>query len=236
MMVDLNKLKPVDRRNFLKRGIQSGLVLVALPLWKNTAWGDPVTLLDGEEAAAALLSKEDLRKLLEAAMSRGGDFAEVYCEHTVQNSLSLDEDKISTATGGLDVGAGFRVVKGEKTGYAFSDDLDPARHKEAALAAALIADGQMRASPRAFKTLKLISFYILETDPDRVADKLKADLLFNANASGRGVDKRITQFRAGFSDTTKIITMANSEGLYVEDTQTLASLNTTALALGGKLR
>ena len=235
-MADLIKLKPVDRRNFLKRGIQSGLVLVALPLWKHTAWGDPAILLGGQGAAAAFLSKEDLRKLLEAAMSRGGDFAEVYLEYTVQNSLSLDEDKISTATGGLDVGAGFRVVKGEKTGYAFSDDLDPARLKEAALAAALIADGQTRAAPRAFKPLKPPSFYLVETAPDRVAAKLKADLLFNANASGRGVDKRITQFRAGFSDTTKTITIANSEGLYVEDTQTLTSLNTTALALDGKLR
>jgi TldD protein len=236
MMIDLKKLKPVDRRKFLKRGIQSGLVLVALPLWKHTPWGDPAALLDGQETAAALLSKEDLRKLLEAALSRGGEFAEVYCEYTIQNILSLDEDKISTATGGLDMGAGFRVVKGEKTGYAFSDDLDPARLKEAALAAALIADGQAGPAPRAFKPLTPPSYYLVEVAPDGVAAKQKADLLFEANATARGLDKRITQFRAGFSDTTKKITVANSEGLYVEDTQTLASLNTMALALEGKLR
>jgi TldD protein len=236
MMVALDKLKPVDRRDFLKRGIQSGMVLVSLPLWKNTPWGRPATLLDAMEASAALVSKEDLRTLLEAALSRGGDFAEVYCEHTVQNSLSLDEDKISTATSGLDAGAGFRVVKGEKTGYAFSDDLDPARLKEAALAAAMIADGRTSARPRAFKTLAPPSFYLVETAPDGVAAKLKADLLYKANAAGRGFDNRITQFRAGFSDTTKRITIANSEGLYVEDIQTLTSLGTTALALEGKLR
>ncbi|MCX6563581.1 MAG: TldD/PmbA family protein [Candidatus Aminicenantes bacterium] len=233
-MVDLNKLKPMDRRNFLKRGIQSGAVLVSLPLWKNMAWGDPAALLDGD--AAAFLSKEDLRKLLEAALSKGGDFAEVYFEHTVQNNISLDEAKISTATRGLDMGAGFRVIKGEKTGYAFSDDLDPAKLKEAALTAALIADGRVSAAPQKFKPLAPPSFYLVETAPDGVAAKLKADLLLKANASGRGFDKRITQFRAGFSDMTKRIAIANSEGLYAEDTQTLTSLITTALALEGKQR
>jgi TldD protein len=234
-MVDLNKLKPIDRRNFLKRGIQSGAVLVSLPIWNNLAWGHPETLLDGE-AAAAFLSKEDLKKLLEAALSKGGDFAEIYFEHTVQNSLMLDEEKISTATRGLDMGAGFRVVKGEKTGYAFSDDLDPAKLNEAALTAALIADGRVSTVPRAFRSVAPPSYYLVETAPDGVAAKLKADLLLKANASGRGFDKRITQFRAGFSDTTKRIAIANSEGLYAEDTQTLTSLGANALALEGKQR
>jgi TldD protein len=234
-MIDLNKLKPIDRRNFLKRGIQSGAVLVSLPIWNSLAWGHPETLLDGE-AAEAFLSKEDLKKLLEAALSKGGDFAEIYFEHTVQNSLMLDEEKISTATRGLDRGAGFRVIKGEKTGYAFSDDLDPAKLKEAALTAALIADGRVSSVPRAFRSVTPPSYYLVETAPDGVAAKLKAELLLKANASGRGFDKRITQFRAGFSDTTKRIAIANSEGLYAEDTQTLTSLGANALALEGKQR
>ena len=234
-MGDFKKLKSMDRRDFLKRGIKSGAVLVSLPLWKAGSWGDSTTLLDGD-AAAAFLSKEDLRKLLEAALSKGGDFAEVYLEHSVQNNISLDEDKISTATRGLDMGAGFRVIKGEKTGYAFSDDLDPAKLKEAALTAALIADGRVSAAPRTFKTMVAPSYYLVETAPDGVAAKLKADLLLRANASARAFDKRITQFRAGFSDTTKKITIANSEGIYAEDTQTLTRLVTTALALEGKQR
>lgn len=234
-MVDLKKVKSMDRRDFLKRGIQSGAVLVSLPLGKAMPWGDPVTLLGGD-AVAALLSKEDLRKLLEAAVSKGGDFAEVYFEHTVENSISLDEEKISTATRGLDMGVGIRVIKGEKTGYAFSDDLDPAKLKETALTAALIADGRVSAAPQKFKALTPPSFYLVKIAPDGVAAKLKADLLLKANATARGFDKRITQFQAGFSDTTKRIIIANSEGLYVEDTQTLTSLGTTALALDGKLR
>ena len=234
-MVDLSKLKFMDRRDFLKRGIQSGAVLVSLPLWKAGSWGDPANR-SGGDAGAAFLSKEDLRKLLEAALSKGGDFAEVYFEHTVQNGISLDEEKVSTAMRGLDAGVGFRVIKGEKTGYAFSDDLDLAKLKEAALTAALIAEGRSSAAPRAFKTLTPPQYYLVESAPDAVAAKLKADLLLKANASARGFDKRITQFRAGFSDTTKRIAIANSDGLYVEDTQTLTSFGGSALALEGKQR
>jgi TldD protein len=237
-MIDLKKLKPMDRRDFLMKGIRSGAILVSLPYWTSVACkrnGSPPAEAAGF-AAAASLSKEDLAKLLEAALSRGGDFAEIYIESTVQNSLSLDEEKISAATRGLDMGAGFRVIKGEKTGYAFSDDLDPAKLREAALTAALIADGRASSSPKAFIPVTPPSFYLVETAPDGVAAKLKAELLLKANASGRGFDQRITQFRAGFSDTTKRITIANSDGLYAEDTQTLTSLGTNALALEGSRR
>jgi TldD protein len=234
-MVDLKKLKPMDRRDFLKRGIESGAFLVSLPLWLNTACGRSGAVVDAD-AGAAFLSKEDLRKLLEAALSKGGEFAEVYFERTVQNTLSLDEEKISTAASGLDMGVGFRVIKGDKTGYAFSDDLDPAKLKEAALTAALIADGPASPAPRSFQRLAPPSYYLVERAPDAVAAKLKADLLLKANAAGRGYDKRITQFMAGFSDVTKTIVIANSEGLYAEDTQTLTRFGANALALDGMRR
>jgi len=235
MMVDLKNRKGMDRRAFLAKGIQAGAVLVSLPLWTKGLRADPGALLEGD-AAQAFLSKEDLKKLLETALSKGGDFAEIYFERAVQNTLSLDEEKISSATRGLDMGAGFRVIKGEKTGYAFSDDLDPAKLREAALTAALIADGRVSAAAKALKSVALPSYYLVETAPDGVAARLKADLLLTANAVGRALDKRITQFRASFSDTTKRIKIANSEGLYAEDTQTLTSFTTSALALEGKQR
>lgn len=234
-MIDLGKLKSMDRRDFLRKGIRSGAVLVSLPLWADRAWaraGRP----PGAAAEAAFLPKEELIRLLEAALSRGGDFAEVYFERTVQNTIGLDEGRISAASRALDMGAGFRVVKGEKTGYAFSDDLDPAKLKEAALTAALIADGRAQAPPRRLATVEPPSFYLVETAPDGVEAKLKAGLLLEADAAARAFDKRITQVRAGFSDTTKKIAIANSEGLYVEDVQTLTSLAATALALDGKQR
>jgi len=236
-MNDFIQNKAIHRRAFLKRGLQSGAILVSMPLWKSLSAKEIEALVGGESAAAvpASLSKDELQKLLKAALSRGGDFAEVYFERTVQNTIGLDEDKISSATRGVDMGAGFRVVQGEKTGYAYSDDLDPGKLKEAAETAALIASGAAGPS-QTLKSFSPPSYYLVKVSPDSVAAKQKTELLIKANAVGRAFDKRITQFRAGFSDMTKKIIVANSEGLYVEDTQILTGLSATALALEGSMR
>ncbi|MBM3284285.1 MAG: TldD/PmbA family protein, partial [Candidatus Aminicenantes bacterium] len=175
-------------------------------------------------------------KLLEACLSHGGDFAEVYFERTVVNSISLDEDKISAATRGLDTGVGFRVLQGEKTGYAFSDDLGFVRLKEAAGTAALIASGQATHKPQHFTPLSPPQYYQVKVSPDSIVSKAKAELLVRANAVARGHDKRITQVGVSFYDINKKILIANSEGLYVEDAQTLSRFGVNGAALEGENR
>jgi TldD protein len=221
---------PIKRRVFLKRGLQSGVVIASVPLWKHFA-------LAGEEALAQKLPaefqipKEDMIKLLEIALGRGGEFAEIYMEYTVANAISLDENKISSASRGLDMGAGFRVLHGEKTGYAFSDDLDFARLKEAAQTAALIASGGAAPSLPKLQTAKTPSYYEVKVSPDTIVPKQKAELLLRANAVARAFDPRINQVGVGFSDTNKNIRIANSAGLYVEDVQTLSRLGVSVAAL-----
>jgi len=226
----------MDRRSFLKRGVQTGALVISYPIWKHLSGSDRQALLAAEAAPAAGLDKDTLRKLLEACLSRGGDFAEAYYERSITNSLSLDEDKITTATRGLDMGVGFRVIQGEKTGYAFSDDLDFARLKEAAETAALIASGAVKQKPATFTPLSPPSYYLVKVSPDTIASKEKVALLVKANAVARAHDKRITQVGVGFYDINKKILIANSEGLYVEDTQTLSQLGASCAALEGTQR
>jgi len=226
---------PIKRRVFLKRGLESGALLVSFPLWKELLLSGPEALAEKAPAAFAV-PKEDLRKLLEIALSRGGEFAEIYLEYTVINTISLDEDKISTATRGLDMGAGFRVLQGEKTGYAFSDDLDFSRLKEAAETAALISSGKAGASPQKLKTLSPPTYYEVKVSPDTIAPKSKVELLLRANTIARAFDKRITQVGIGFGDINKKILIANSEGLYVEDNQTLSRFGVNIAAREGDKR
>jgi TldD protein len=170
------------------------------------------------------------------ARARGGEFAEAYYERTIQNTISLDEDKISAATRGLSMGVGFRVLQGEKTGFAFSDDLDFTRLKDAADTAALIASGGARKKPGYLTTLSPPSYYQVKVSPDTIAPTAKEELLNKANAVARAHDKRITQVRVGFFDINQQILIANSEGLYVEDNQTLTSLGASCSALEGRQR
>jgi TldD protein len=230
------KSHAMNRRSFLSRGIQTGALVISLPLWKHFGGKDTGALLAAETGALPALDKEVLRRLLEACLSRGGEFAEIYYERTIANSISLDENKISSATRGLDMGVGFRVLQGEQTGYAFSDDLDLERLKEAAQTAALIASGDVRKGPNTFTPLSPPSYYLVKIAPDTIAAKAKVELLTKANAVARAFDKRIIQVGVGFNDTTKKILIANSEGLHVEDSQTLTRFGVNCAALEGEKR
>jgi TldD protein len=226
----------MNRRTFLKKGVGTGAVIVSLPLWKNLLFAGAKDLSGLNVPAEFFIAKEDLQRLLNIALSRGGEFAEIYLEYTVSNSLGLDEEKISRASRGLDMGAGFRVIQGEKTGYAFSSDLGFPKLKEAAETAALIASGPAGVTARELQARPTPSYYEVKVAPESIAAKAKVELLTRANHVARVFDKRITEVYARFNDITKKILIANSDGLHAEDTQTLAGFGVSTSAIEGELR
>src|ERR1044071_99088 len=66
----------------------------------------------------------DLETYLSEALSRGGDYADLYFEYRINHSIVLEEQIIKSATKGVSLGVGVRVISGGKTGYAYSDDLN----------------------------------------------------------------------------------------------------------------
>src|SRR6201993_3356903 len=82
----------------------------------------------------------DLETYLSEALSRGGDYADLYFEYRINHSIVLEEQIIKSATKGVNLGVGVRVVSGEKTGYAYSDDLNRDNVMKAAQTAAFIAN------------------------------------------------------------------------------------------------
>jgi TldD protein len=85
------------------------------------------------------LTNHDLETYLAAALSAGGDYADLYFEYLTSTSLMVDESLVKSASQGISAGCGVRVVSGERTGYAYTDDLSPQRILHAARTAALIA-------------------------------------------------------------------------------------------------
>src|SRR5581483_11339471 len=71
------------------------------------------------------LSERDLEQYLAAALSAGGDYADLYFEYLTSTSLSVDESMVKSASQGISAGCGVRVIAGERTGYAYTDDLAP---------------------------------------------------------------------------------------------------------------
>ena len=73
------------------------------------------------------LTDGDLERYLAAALSAGGEYADLYFEYLSSTSLLVDESMVKSASQGISAGCGVRVVSGERTGYAYTDDLSRER-------------------------------------------------------------------------------------------------------------
>src|SRR5688500_13208499 len=86
-------------------------------------------------------------RTLAIALSRGGDYADLFFQHQVSTSLSLEDGEVNRAYSGVELGVGVRVVKGDQTGYGYTEGPTAGALARAAEPAAAIADGPARARP-----------------------------------------------------------------------------------------
>jgi TldD protein len=91
-----------------------------------------------------------LERCLGEALSAGGDYADLYFESVTATSLGVDEQIVKSASQGTSAGCGIRVLSGERTGYAYTDNLSPDRLLHAARTAALIASGPAKQPVQGF--------------------------------------------------------------------------------------
>jgi len=171
-----------------------------------------------------------LERCLGEALSAGGDYADLYFESVAATSLGLDESIVKSASQGVSAGCGVRVVSGERTGYAYTDDLSADRLLRAARTAALIASGPAKQPVQGFTETSTPDLYpapAADLDTDLSA---KLDLVVRADRAARRYDRRITQVRASYADELRRILIAASDGTFASDTQPLARMNVFVLA------
>ena len=176
------------------------------------------------------LSERLMERCLGEALSAGGDYADLYFESVTSTALGIDESLVKSASQGISVGCGVRVVSGERTGYAYTDDLSSDRLLRAARTAALIASGPAKELMSGFRHTEGSSLYPIAgaTTDAEIAAKLA--LIERADKAARAYDPRITQVRAGFNDELRRILVAASDGTFASDTQPLARLNVFVIA------
>jgi len=177
------------------------------------------------------VSERLMERCLGEALSAGGDYADLYFESVTSTSLGIDESLVKTASQGISVGCGVRVVSGERTGYAYTDDLSSDRLLRAARTAALIASGPAKELMSGFRQPEgAPSLYPIAgaTSDAEIAAKLA--LIQRADKAARAYDPRIVQVRAGFNDELRRILVAASDGTFASDTQPLARLNIFVIA------
>ncbi|HEY2038467.1 MAG TPA: metalloprotease TldD [Edaphobacter sp.] len=176
------------------------------------------------------VSERLIERCLAEALSAGGDYADLYFESVTSTSLGIDESLVKTAAQGLSLGCGVRVLSGERTGYAYTDDLSSESLLKAARTAALIASGPAKELMQGFRHTDSDSLYPIAGATADAEIAAKLELIQRADAAARAYDSRITQVRASFSDELRRILVAASDGTFASDTQPLSRLNVFVIA------
>jgi len=177
------------------------------------------------------LAPADLERYLGEALSDGGDYADLYFEHTASTSLLVDESLVKSALEGISMGCGIRVLAGEQTGYAYTDDLAPEKILKAARTAARIASGPASVSSVGLSSLQPSSdlYPVAAPSTDRaLGDRLA--LVRRADVGARAYDPRIAQVQVNYADQSRHVLLAGSDGRIVTDFQPLVRLSVYVIA------
>ncbi len=176
------------------------------------------------------LMARDLERYLGAALSAGGDYADLYFEYLTTSSMSVDESLVKSATQGISAGCGVRVISGERTGYAYTDDLSPERILHAARTAALIARGPAQQPVVNLKGHLGRNFYPVPLPSVDAEVSAKLELVMQADRAARAYDARVKEVRVGYADELKQVVVVGSDGSFAEDVQPLARISVFVIA------
>lgn len=173
----------------------------------------------------------DLEKLLAAALGRGGDFADLYFEYRISNSVGMEEQIVKSATKSVSQGVGVRVVVGEKTGYAYTDEIAFEAIRRAAETASHIArSGGETAEISVNATPARHRLYEVEQPLATVELRRKIDLIRQSDQAARAYDRRVREVQAMVIDELKYVMIATSDGRVVGDIQPLSRFATSCIA------
>ncbi len=179
------------------------------------------------------LEVRNLDSYLAEALDQGGDYADLYFEYQATTQIGIDEGIVKVATQGVSLGVGVRVIAGERTGYAYSDDLSPNKIREAARVAARIAHGPAKVEKAPLHEGARRNLYPVLTAPTETGFAARVELVKRAEKAARAYDPRVFQVQANYADSLRHVLIANSDGVLNFDRQPMARLGVSALARHG---
>jgi TldD protein len=170
---------------------------------------------------------EDLRVIIYEALSKGGDYADLFFEHTINSSVSLRDGEVNRASSNIDFGVGIRVVAGDRTGYAYAENTNRETMLQAARTAAGIANLPAKSSecPLKIEEKHFRNYYKIAKSWENVSvDETKA-YAEKLNAAIFALDKRVAKVSVGLVNSTSYILFFNSEGTLACDYRPMAVMS-----------
>lgn len=210
-------MKTIGRRDFLKAAIAAGgaagVSRIIPGAWLESARAASPGFFESEFGITEALC----RKVLDKALSKGGDFADLYFEHTISNYVGLEDGKVDRAFGGIDLGVGIRTVKGDQTGYGFTQELTEESMLAAASTAAGIADGSAKTAARKYIRPSIKNYYPLTSLLSDVSLSSKLPLVKRVNEKCFALSNLVIKVNVTFHDQQKRVLIVASDGVKADD-------------------
>jgi TldD protein len=212
-------MEPCTRRRFVGTTAAAATAVVTVPLfdsgWLGLARADSPDYFQREFGITDGLCQ----KVLAKALAKGGDFGDLYFEHTISNYVVLEDGKVNQAYGDISLGVGIRTVKGDQVGYGYTQELTEESMLAAAATAATIASASATKTARDFIPVKLHNYYSLETLLTQAPLESKVPLVQAVNDKCFSLSPLVVKVNSVFHDQQKRILIVTSEGVKAEDLQ-----------------
>ena len=174
-------------------------------------------------------------KLISTAMSKGGEYADIYFEYCTSDFLTIRDNQVNDIGSDIDFGCGIRVIKESRTGYAYSESTDFPALEKAALSAAQIADDPSSdsISPAAFKSKGFENHYPILKSWDEFPVTERKEFLQKLDEEAFAADPRIIKVTARLSFGEDKVMFCNCLGDFFCDNRPLASVTISCVAREG---
>lgn len=181
-----------------------------------------------------MISRNIATQVLEKCLITGGDFAEIFEEDTITNSIGLIDSKIENALGGRSYGIGIRIFKGLKSVYAYTNDNSLRGMLDTAYKAALALGSIENEKMVVLNNTKLITdINPIIFSPSSISYEKKINVMKVAYKSAKEYSSDISQVSVNYIDKEQNILIANTEGLYIEDIRVRTRLSINSVASKG---
>ena len=226
-------IEDIPRREFFKTTLKGGVAIAATPVLLSS-----LLSCSGSETPSVKLSldPEMLNRTIRRALEKGGEFADVYVENRISRRVVMEESKFKSGVFGISQGAGVRIISGDKTGFAYTDEITEEKLLRAAEVASYIAHNTPYTSPRPIEEAERKSFITTKLPLQDIADKKRLDVMKRANQAALDYDSRINMASISYYDEIRGRTIANSEGILLSDELPLLFFIVQTLGVGDKTR
>ncbi len=175
------------------------------------------------------LAESSLSDGLAMTMTAGVDYADLYFQQSRQESWSLEDGIVKDGSYHLEQGVGVRACSGEKTGFAYSDELTlPALQAAAKAARAITRQGATK-KVQAWQRVSTPTYYGTDDPLATLTVDEKLALLRQADTAARAADPRVTQVNVSLSGGVDTILVAASDGTFAADIRPLARMNVSVI-------